>query len=125
MRRSNARHEGSFQWRTTVADLGCLQLAAGLAEHEQLNMEVAAQSSSSASEAALLSQRCTALATQLASKEAQLAAAAENAENESDYFAAEISRSSKQIAELKVCGPYLADDHNSIGSCRNLLNNSA
>lgn len=47
-------------------------MAAGLAEHERLNREIAAQSSSSANEVNHLQRRCASLAQQLAERESLL-----------------------------------------------------
>lgn len=49
-----------------------MQLAAGLAEHEKLRIEATAASSSSASEAAALRQRCATLAAELSGQESLL-----------------------------------------------------
>ena len=68
-----------------------LQLAASLAEHEQLQREVAAQTCSSASEAAMLRQQCTALARQLAEQEELLQTATLDAAAMAEGNAAEIS----------------------------------
>lgn len=86
------------------------QLAAGLAEHERLHQEVAAQSSSSANEAAMLQARCAALAQQLASKEALLQTAVASVEAEAEAHASEHTELRKRLNAAKVTsGPFFSD----------------
>ena len=99
-----------------------LQLAASLAEHEQLQREIVAQTCSSASEAAMLRQQCTALARQLAEQEELLQTATLDAAAMAEGNAAEISslRAKVQIGEVD-CVQHPDFANRGMGRTRSLL----
>ena len=80
-----------------------MQMAAGLAEHERMNQEIAAQSSSSASEVRHLQQRCCSLAQELAARESSLQAAQQRAAEQAEVDSRKIVRLQAHVQGLEVC----------------------
>ena len=78
-------------------------MAAGLAEHERLNQEIAAQSSSSANEVRDLQQRCCSLAQELAAKESSMETARQCASEQAENFKAETLQLRGLLQEAEAC----------------------
>lgn len=77
-------------------------MASGLAEHERLNQEFAAQSSSSANEVRDLQQRCCSLAQELAAKESSLQTIQQSATEQAERHNAEQTRLKTRLHLIEV-----------------------
>ena len=77
-------------------------MAAGLAEHERLNQEIAAQSSSSANEVRGLQQRCCTLAQELTAKESSLQSAQQSAAEQAENHKGETLQLQVLLQEAQV-----------------------